>query len=184
MARRPREAYPGAIHHAIAKGNAGVAIVADDHDRELFVKRLRATVARHGWACLAYCLLDTHVHLLVGDPRGTLSAGMQWLLGPYSQNFNARHGREGHLFRGRFYSKRVRSQFQFISTLVYISLNPVRAGLTDRAEAWRWSSYPATIARRPRSDFPDVAAALELLHSDSDAARVLLKQATLDALDR
>jgi REP element-mobilizing transposase RayT len=158
--------------------------VLDDHDRELFVSRLGTTVARHGWSCLAYCLLDTHAHLLIGDPRGSLSAGMQSLLGPYAQKFNARHEREGHLFRGRFYSKRVRSQSHLISTLVYISLNPVRAGLIERPEAWIWGSYSATIARRPASAFLDVEATLGLVHSDRDSARTLLQIATLDALDR
>jgi putative transposase len=88
------------------------------------------------------------------------------------------------LFRGRFYSKRIRSQSHLVSTLVYISLNPVRAGLADRPEAWTWSSYPATAARRPASDFLDVEATLDLLHTDRESARVLLQVATLDALDR
>jgi putative transposase len=184
VARRPREDVPGSIHHAIAKGNAGIAIVADDHDREQFVSRLGRTVMHHGWACLAYCLLDTHVHLLIGTPRGNLSAGMQSLLGPYAQNFNLRHDREGHLFRARFYSKRIRSQYHLVAAIIYIALNPVRAGLTARPEAWRWGSYPATVGRQPAPRFLDVRATLELVHPDPESARTLLHVATLDALDR
>jgi putative transposase len=184
VARRPREDIPGSIHHAIAKGNAGAAIVVDDHDREVFVSRLDKTVARHGWSCLAYSLLDTHVHLLIGTPRGNLSRGMQSLLGPYAQNFNLRHGREGHLFRGRFYSKRIRSQSHLVSALVYIALNPVRAGMAERPEQWSWSSYPATIGSEPALGHLDVAATLELVHPDPESARRLLQIATLDALSR
>jgi putative transposase len=184
VARRPREDVPGGIHHAVAKGNAGTAIVVDDHDRHLFVSRLSQTVERHRWSCLAYCLLDTHVHLLVGVPRANLSRGMQWLLGPYAQNFNARYEREGHLFRGRFYSRRIRSQTHLLSALIYVALNPVRAGLAAQPEAWSWSSYAATIGRAPAPGFLDVAATLELFHADRKSACVALQIAALDALRR
>ena len=106
VARRLREEVSGGTHHAIAKGNAGAAIVADDHDRDVFIRRVGETIKRHEWSCLAYCLLDTHVHLILGTPHPNLGAGMKSLLGPYAQNFNWRHEREGHLFRARFYSRR------------------------------------------------------------------------------
>ncbi|HUG63921.1 MAG TPA: transposase [Gaiellaceae bacterium] len=182
MTRRPREDHPGGIHHAIAKGNAGAAIVRDDVDRELLVKRIGKTVERHRWSCLAYCLLDTHVHLLIGTPRANLSQGMQWLLGPYAQNFNARHEREGHLFRGRFYSKPIRSQNHLVSALIYIALNPVRAGIADQPETWSWSSYSATVGRGDAPEFLDVAAALELVHADPESARVGLRLGAQDAI--
>jgi len=182
VARKLREDVAGSIHHVIAKGNAGAAIVADDHDRALFVSRLGKVTERQGWVCLAYCLLDTHVHLLVCTPRGNLGKGMQSLLGPYAQNFNARHEREGHLFRGRFYSKRIRSQWHLEAALVYILLNPTRAGLTERPEAWPWSSYAGTIGRAPAPDFLDATATLELVGKHPSRARAALQLAVADAL--
>ena len=184
MARRLREDVAGGIHHAIARGNASVPIVDDDLDRRAFIGRLAKTVERTGWSCLAYCLLDTHVHFIVGTPRPNLGAGMQGLLGPYAQRYNHRHDREGHLFRARFYSKRIQTDSHLISALIYVALNPVRAGLARSPETWEWSSYAATIGRRPAPDFLDVRAALELLHNDPVKAQLHFELAVVEARAR
>lgn len=165
----------------VAKGNAGAKIVTDDVDRSAFVGRLARTVERSGWSCLAYCLLDSHVHLVVGTPRPNLGAGMRSLLGPYAQNFNHRHEREGHLFRGRFYSVRLKSESHLVSALIYVALNPVRAGLVERPERWRWSSYAATIGRLRAPDFLDAHAVLELVDADPAKARLLFEFAVAEA---
>ena len=168
----------------VAKGNAGAKIVTDDVDRSAFVGRLARTVERSGWSCLAYCLLDSHVHLVVGTPRPNLGAGMRSLLGPYAQNFNYRHERQGHLFRGRFSSVRVKSESHLVSALIYVALNPVRAGLVERPERWRWSSYPATIGRLSAPDFLDAQAVLELVDADPAKARLRFELAVAEARSR
>jgi putative transposase len=182
--RRPRLDAPGAIQHVIAKGNAGERIVADDRDREVLLSRLGRAVGRYGWSCLAYCVLDTHFHLIVTTHKANLGAGMKWLLGPYAQNFNYRHQREGHLFRGRFYSRRIESPAHLTAALIYVSLNPVRAGVADAPERWPWSSYAAMIGRAPPRSFFDVSAALELIDPDTRAARLTFELAVRDARDR
>jgi putative transposase len=161
-----------------------VSIVADDYDRNAFIGRLAKTVERSGWACLSYCLLNTHVHLVVGTPRPNLGAGMQWLLGPYAQNFNLRHDRDGHLFRARFYSRRIQSESHLVSTLTYVALNPVRAGVVERPEQWRWSSYAATIGRSRAPGFLDPRAVLELVDRDPVRARLRFELAVAEARSR
>lgn len=183
MPRQPREDVPGATHHVIAKGNASAAIISDDWDREVFVRLLRQTVARHSWSCIAYCLLDTHLHLVVTTPEPNLGIGMKWLLGAHARSFNQRHGRQGHLFRARFYSKRITSESHFVSTIVYVALNPVRAGAVNRPELWRWSSYAAMIGENRPLDFIDVSAALSAIDSDPRTARRRLRTAVQDGLE-
>ena len=141
-------------------------------------------VERHGWSCLAYCLLDTHLHLVVGTPRPNLGAGMKWLLGPYAQRFNERHERDGHLFRGRFYSKRIRTPAHLISAITHVVLNPVRAGIVERPEQWLWSSYSATIGRRRAPAYLDVNAILGLVDADQRTARLAFELAVQDARSR
>jgi putative transposase len=172
VARRLRDEVPDGVHHVVAKGNAGSRIVTDNVDRQRFMERLSKAVNRHGWCCLSYCLLDSHVHLIVRTPRPNLGSGMQSLLGPYAQNFNHRHEREGHLFRGRFYSRRIESDSHLFSALIYVALNPVRAGLTERPERWLWSSYSATIGRRRAPDFLDLNSVLELMDRDPVRAQL------------
>ena len=63
---------------------------------------LEQVVVRHGWRCLAYCLMKNHVHLLVETPEPNLAAGMRRLHGLHAQRFNKRHGHVGHVFQGRY----------------------------------------------------------------------------------
>lgn len=156
----------------------------DDYDRTSLFDRLERTVVRCRWSCLAYCLLDTHLHLIVRTPDPNLGLGMQRFQAPYAQRFNRRHIREGHLFRGRFYSVRLKTEEHLHAAIVYVVMNPVRAGIVRSPELWRWSSYAATVGREPAPRYLDVASALELIDSDPTAARRKLEAATRDALER
>jgi REP-associated tyrosine transposase len=100
------------------------------------------------WRCLAYCLMDNHVHLLIETPLANLAPGMQRLHGVYAQKHNARHGRSGHLFQGRYGSVRIRSDAQLWTAVAYIVRNPVEAGLCADPDGWPWSSHRATLAGR------------------------------------
>jgi len=136
----------------------------------------------HGWGCLAYCLLDTHLHLLLQTPEPNLGLGMKWFQGSYAQDFNYRHARRGHVFGGRFYSQRIRCDEHLLAALVYVALNPVRAGLVRQPEDWRWSSYAATVGLASASAVVDTARALELFADEPEAARRRLRAAVEERL--
>ena len=91
MARPLRIEYAGAIYHVLSRGDRREAIFRTEADRKLFLELLARTCQRTGWQIHAYCLMGNHFHLVVETPRGNLSAGMQWLLGSYTQQFNRRH---------------------------------------------------------------------------------------------
>jgi putative transposase len=126
------------------------------------------------WTVLAYCLMPNHFHLIVEAEIEQLSVAMHYVNGTYAQRFNRVHGYRGHLFQGRFHAKPVREEAHLPQSLRYVLLNPVRAGLCERPEQWRWSSYRAAIALAPAPRFLSharLAAALET--SPAGAARVL-----------
>ena len=142
--RRPREEAPGAIHHVVAQGNAGQAIFFDDTDRITWLRQLCRVTQDSSWECLAYCLMSTHLHLVLLTPQPNLGRGMQRLIGGYAFSFNRRHGRSGHLFLGPYYSRVVAGESHLVSACFYVVLNPVAAGLCAHPSEWRWSSYAAT----------------------------------------
>ena len=144
MARPLRLEYPGALYHVTARGDRRDWIVLDDGDRRAFVERLGRAVERYNWTLYAYCLMGNHYHLLVGTPDANLSRGMQWLNGVYTQSFNRRHGRVGHVFQGRYKAILVEREAYLLELCRYIDLNPVRAGLVANAEEWPWGSHRAT----------------------------------------
>jgi len=151
MARPLRIEFPGAIYHVTSRGNAKQTIFIDDEDKERFFDMLSMVVERFNWRCHAYCLMENHYHLLIETLRANLSKGMRQLNGVYTQGFNQRYRRIGHLFQGRYKAILVEKDNHLLSLCRYVVLNPMRVGLVKRPEQWRWSSYKATIglAKRP-----------------------------------
>jgi REP element-mobilizing transposase RayT len=144
MARPLRLEHAGALWHVTTRGNERRAIFRDDEDRDLFLSNLGKVVDACRWRLHAYVLMPNHYHLLVETPEPNLSKGMQRLNGRYSQRFNRRHQRVGHLMQGRFKSILVEQQRHLLAVARYIVLNPVRARLTRTAGQWEWSNYRAT----------------------------------------
>src|SRR5215211_621769 len=102
MPRQPRSNLEEGIYHVTGRGTGGADIFVVELDRIEFLDLLRTSARRFSWACLAYCLMGTHYHLILEASREALSRGMQRLNGVYAQRFNYRHGRRGRLFEGRF----------------------------------------------------------------------------------
>lgn len=144
MARPLRLEFPGAVYHVTARGNARQDIVADDRDRGQFVELLGREVNQQRWRCYAWCLMDNHYHLLIETPEGNLISGMRRLNQVYTQRFNRRHGRVGHVLQGRYKSILVDKQSHLLELCRYVVLNPVRAAMARTVRDWRWSSYRAT----------------------------------------
>ena len=99
MARPIRIEYPGAVYHVTTRGNARMAVFVDDADRMRFLEILEDVIKRFNWLCHSYCLMGNHYHLLLETIDGNLSAGMRHINGVYTQYFNRRHDRVGHVFQ-------------------------------------------------------------------------------------
>jgi REP element-mobilizing transposase RayT len=144
MARPLRIEYDGAFYHLTSRGNERKAIFKDDSDRQMFLDTLAQVTERFHWLCHAYCLMDNHYHLVVETPDANLSRGMRQLNGVYTQAFNRRHHRVGHLFQGRFKGILVQKESHFLEVCRYVVLNPVAAGMVKQPGQWAWSSYRVT----------------------------------------
>ena len=88
--------------------------------------------------------MSNHYHLLVETPEGNLAQGMRHYNGVYTQRFNRRHQRVGHVFQGRYKAIIVQKESYLLELARYIVLNPVRAGMVRNAKDWPWSSYRST----------------------------------------
>ena len=146
MARPIRIEFPGAVYHVTARGAGRGMIFRDDADRAKFLEILERTVSLRRWIVHAYCLMGNHYHLLVETPEANLSRGMRAVNGEYTQAFNRRHRRSGHVFQGRFKAVLIEKESHLLELCRYVVLNPVRARSmrAKSPEAWPWSSYRAT----------------------------------------
>lgn len=102
MARPLRIEFSGAFYHLTARGDRREAIYEDDEDRSSFLATFAEVVEQFEWCCHAYCLMTNHYHLFVETAYANLSKGMRQLIGVFTQRSNRRHGRNGHLFQGRY----------------------------------------------------------------------------------
>jgi putative transposase len=149
LARPLRLEHPGAIWHITSRGNEKREIFREAADRVDMLGLLGETVARYRWALHAYVFMSNHYHLLLETPEATLSRGMHYLNSVYTQRLNRKYGRVGHLFQGRFHGVLIEREGHLLEVARYVVLNPVRAGLVDSPEDWRWSNYRATAGLAP-----------------------------------
>ena len=144
MARPLRIEFSGALYHVTGRGNGSADIYLDDDDRILFNEVLAEVCKQFNWFLYAWCQMNNHYHLLIETPDANLSKGMRYLNGVYTQRFNRKHQRVGHVFQGRFKGILIERDAYLLELCRYIVLNPVRAGMVVSAKKWIWSSYRYT----------------------------------------
>jgi putative transposase len=148
MARLPRLALAGELHHLCLRGHNGSPVFADDADRAAFVAMLREAALAQAVAVHAYALLDDEVHLLATPATASaLSRLMQTLGRRYVAAFNRRHQRRGTLWDGRFRSSVLDAAANLLHAMHLIERLPVARGLAPRAADWRWSSAAHHLGR-------------------------------------
>lgn len=143
MSRPLRIEFPGALYHLTARGDRQEPIFDDDGDRRALLDVLASALDRFDACCFAYCLMGNHYHFVLQTRRANLSRCMRHVNGVYSQRYNRRHAKVGHLFQGRFNAVLVDSDAYLLEVCRYVDLNPVRAGMVTFPQDWRWSSYRA-----------------------------------------
>ena len=142
MARLPRLTLPGYPHHVIQRGNNRQAIFSSTADYQTLLDLLDQNAKKFGVAIHAYVLMSNHFHLLVtpqtveGLPQMMQAVGRR-----YVRYFNDTQQRSGTLWEGRYKSTLVQTERYLLACMVYIDLNPVRAGLANQAADYPWSSY-------------------------------------------
>lgn len=160
MARLSRIVIPHVAHHVTQRGNRRLPIFFGDEDRAAYLALVRAGCAANGVRCLAWCLMDNHVHLiLVPEDTDGLRGALAEAHRHYTRHVNFREGWRGYLFQGRFASYPM-DDAHLMAAVRYVENNPVAAGMVDEAEAYRWSSAASHLAGKRVAGDPltDVAA--------------------------
>lgn len=149
MARLPRLDLPGIAQHVRQRGNNRLPCFLDDNDRRNYLDALGEALIGTDCRLHAYVLMENHAHLLLTPPEaGATGQLMQRLGRRYVRLFNARHGRSGTLWEGRYKACLVDSEHYLLRCARYIDLNPVRARMTANPCDYRWSSCAALCGLR------------------------------------
>jgi putative transposase len=140
MSRIARIVVPGFPHHVTQRGNRGGDVFKADVDRDAYLRFLKIYCEKHGLAVRSYCLMPNHVHMVVvPETESSLGKALHGAHTVYAMHFNERTGASGHLWGSRFFSCPM-DEAHLWSAVRYVELNPVRAGLVERAEDYPWSS--------------------------------------------
>lgn len=183
MSRPLRIEYPGALYYVTCKGNDGQPIFQDRGDFELFLQVLEHTALRYNWQVHSYCIMSNQYHVMLETPDGNLSIGMRQLNGVYTQRFNQKRGRSGHLFQGRFKSVLIEREAYFLSVSRDILLNPVHAKMVVDPESYPWSSWCYLNGSKPSPTWFDSKTTLESFDSSPSVALKKYKEFVLDGKD-
>lgn len=143
MARTARKVSESNIYHIILRGVNKKIIFETPSDFSEFLYILRFYKDECDYDLYAYCLMDNHVHLLMGFPMGNLSEALKKIQDKYVSWYNKKYQRCGHLFQERFKSEPVDSDRYLLTVFRYIHQNPMKAGLEDFPGKFKWSSYYA-----------------------------------------
>jgi REP element-mobilizing transposase RayT len=147
MARKPRIEFSGAFYHVIARGNRRAPIFHDAADFLAYLDRLERYRHRDGVTVHAYVLMTNHVHLLLETGPQPLSRTMQTLQFTYSQYYNRRYDKTGHVFQGRYQAILCDREAYLLELVRYLHLNPARIRTPLNPWTYRWSSHAAYVGR-------------------------------------
>jgi len=150
MSRPLRISYPGAFYHVTSRGNERRPIFQTRRDFERFIGYFESATERYGARVHCFCLMTNHYHLLLETPRANLEAILHHLNTSYTNYFNKKRGRSGHLFQGRYKAILVEKDSYALELSRYIHLNPMRAQMVGDPSEYPWSSYLAYIGRERR----------------------------------
>ena len=156
MPRLARVIAVGVAHHITQRGNARRSVFESDADRLVYLDLLRRYAALHQCSIVGYCLMSNHVHLIaVPHHSNSVSHALRYTHGRYAAYLNARQGKTGHVWQGRYYSCPL-DRDHLWTALRYVERNPVRAGIVAQSQQYFWSSAAPHCAGDERHAFLDL----------------------------
>ena len=142
MPRRARMYIAGMPYHVVQRGNNREACFLEPENYQFYLELWQVLSKRYGVAVHAFCLMTNHIHFLATPmDEAALSVTMKVVGSRYAQYMNRAYKRTGTMWEGRHRSSLIQSEKYLLSCSRYIELNPVRAGIVQRPEEYRWSSY-------------------------------------------
>jgi len=139
----PRIIVPDHPHHILQRGHNRGVVFAEKEDYIRYLKHLKEWKKRLQVKVYAYCLMTNHVHLILdpGQRVDTIALLMKHVAGRTTRYVNRRQHRSGTLWEGRYKSSPIQNEAYLLACCRYVELNPVRAGIVNSPEKYRWSSY-------------------------------------------
>ena len=140
MPRIARERSKSGIYHVMLRGANRQEIFHDEEDCKRFLETVErykkeSEMRVHGW-----CLMGNHVHLLLQEGKEELAMTMKRIGVSFAWYYNWKYKTTGHVFQDRYKSENIENDEYLLAVIRYIHQNPVKAGMVNKPDDWRWSS--------------------------------------------
>ncbi len=156
MSRSARAVAVGEPHHVTQRGNGRRDVFFDDRDRQIYLDMFFDYAARYRLRVWGYCLMSNHVHfVVVPEAPRSLARVFGRTHADYARYANIAQRGCGHFWQARFYSCAMEEPRAWVA-LAYVERNPVRAGLVETAEEYRWSTAAAHCREDPLDGLLDM----------------------------
>jgi putative transposase len=175
--RQARQKSKSSIYHIMIRGANRQEIFHDEEDCRKFLDTIAKYKGKTEMNVYAWCLMSNHVHLLLKEGKEDVSVTMKRVGVSFVSFYNWKYRTTGHLFQDRFKSEKVETINYLLTVVRYIHQNPVKAGMVNRAEDWKWSSCPGYYDKEvyPR-DLPDKTFILQMFSPEPSIAKERFKE--------
>ncbi|MCF7919812.1 MAG: transposase [Candidatus Cloacimonetes bacterium] len=139
----------GSIFHFYNRTEKGKLLFQSDEDYFYFLRKFKSNITKYPCEVYAYCLMPNHFHFCLKQissrpAYGIFNAAMM----SYTLHYNYKYNCRGHLLEKRLQSKKLKDDGYLIQLCRYIHYNPVKAGLVEDIESWKYSNYLEIIGKR------------------------------------
>ena len=156
----------------------------DSGGREKYLELLAAAMEKTDAVLLAYCLMSSHVHLVLRAGKEPLERMMKSIHSGYAGWFNrGKKRRQGPVFAGRYRAILVEEDAYLLALVRYVHNNPVRARIVDEARRSNWSSHRAYVGDVEAPEWLNCGGVLSLFNEKAGWARRQFDRFVLDGRD-
>jgi len=160
----------GSIAHIIQRAPGKEELFLEESDYLYFLRILKEMSKKHQMVVFAFCLMPNHFHLLVRFLKDNASSAIKNLCEKYADFFNIKYSRKGHVFYGRYRASICLDEAYFLTSSLYIHLNPLVANISQ-SFLFRWSTSNLYITDFNKETFVDYKSILCLLSENLKEAR-------------
>ena len=162
------------LYHILQRGNNKSFIFNDPLDKNAFFEIILKVQTDKPFNLIYFVLMDNHYHLLIEMLDHKISEIMQHINQNYCRYYNAKYGRIGTIFGGRYKSIEVSNARYFTQLIGYFAHNPVRAKIVKTPSEYKWCAHYDII--RNQSSIAHIGRLFELIDDSQKRAREIYSE--------
>jgi putative transposase len=137
--RKKREFTEGAFYHVTSRTNDKIRVFENGLGRKIMLLVLEEAKDKFRFILANFCIMPTHIHLLIKPEETCLSDIMRWVKTCSAKAWNCIHGSSDHMWGNRFFARAIKDHEEYENVMNYIDQNPVVAGLATAPAEWKAS---------------------------------------------